>query len=332
VGTKADHISPASWVGDVHVANVVLLSCWKEGRLKAEGLIPGSRDALAKCALNPSFDIFSPLGSSLVGASDELDAPDAFAPDPTLFRPSPDETNDPEPEPFYDVDGDIEDAIAIAKPQNTKHSPHVILDGKKVSKASILSQLMQGRSVRLSTDRTRRVQGIPAFKFPTTNGLIFSDSTAGAPSLRIGNPIAALVTCEEKIFLAVGQVNRIVFGSQETDTVVLDLLPDPGTKISFQILRLLPATQDDDPDGLHDWRWGSSLEATCSDVPGNLVQPLNPTVSNRIAGEPMYLFSSDVLIHVASGINVQLAGRDFGFIPAVDRSEYFPYRHAGTSY
>lgn len=287
---------------------------------------------MGKCALNPSFDIFSPLSDSLVGASDEIDSPDAFTPDPILCRPSPDETREPEPEPFYDVDGDIEDAIAIAKPQNKKHSPHIILDGKKVSKASILSQLMQGRSVRLSTDRTRRVQGIPAFKSPLTDGLIFSDSTAGAPSLRIGNPIAALVTCEEKIFLAVGQVNRIVFGSQETDTVVLDLLPDPGTKISFQILRLLSATQDDDPDGRHDWRWSSSLEATCSDVPGNLVQPLNPTVSNRIAGQPTYLFSSDVLIHVASGINVQLAGRDFGFIPEVDRSQYFPYRHAGTSY
>ncbi|KAJ7716434.1 hypothetical protein B0H16DRAFT_1898367 [Mycena metata] len=292
---------------------------------KAEGIVPEGRETLAKLAAK-KVDIFSPLGEYLLHMPD---APDAFTPDPVLLRPSPQETNDPAPESFYDPDGDIEDAIAIEKPLNPKHSPHVVVDGKKLSKASILSQLMQGRSVRLSTDRTRRVAGIPAFKSSSTNGLITSDNV---PTLHISNPIAALVTCEDRIFLAVAQVNRIAFGSTDLDTLPLDLLADAGTKISFQILRLLPATEDDDPDGRHDWRWSlGGFESTCINVPGNLIQPLNPTISNRIPGKPTYLFTSDALLHVASGIQSQLASRDFDFIPEVPRSERFPYRHLGQA-
>ncbi|KAJ6483510.1 hypothetical protein C8R47DRAFT_1132450 [Mycena vitilis] len=304
VSAKADHVSPASWLGDLHVANVVLHSCWMEGRLKAEAIIPGGREFLKKCAQNPSFDIFTPLGHSLVRAVDER----------------------PEAEPFYDAEGDIEDEIAFEMPQNK--SPHIITtDGKTLSKASILSQMMLGGTARLSTDRIRRVAGFGAFKAPSANGLITTDTTAGAPSLRIGNPIAALVSCEEKIYLAVGQVNRILFGTQFVDELVVELLPDQGTKISFQILRLLPATHDDNPDGQYDWRWSLAFESTCSNVPGTLIRPLNPTISNRVAGAPTYLFSSDVLIHVASGINSQLASVNFPSIPAVTRSEKFPYRH-----
>ncbi|KAJ7174927.1 hypothetical protein C8R46DRAFT_891619, partial [Mycena filopes] len=311
-GPQPDHVSPASWLGDLHVANVILHSCWLEGRLKAEGLVPGGRATLIELARN-SVDIFSPLGQNLVHIPDH---PDAFIPDPTLLRPSPQESNAPTPESFYDAEGDIEDAIAIEKPQNAKHSPHVLVDGKKLSKASILSQLMQGRSVRLSTDRNRRVAGIPAFKSPAAPSLITSGNL-GVPTLHITNPIAAMVTCEDKIFLAVAQVNWIIFGSAEVDALALDLLADAGTKISFQILRLLPATEEDDPDGRHDWRWSLGLESNCVDVPGNLVQPLNPTVSNRVAGTPTYLFSSDMLLHVASGIHTSLTYSDFEMIPPV---------------
>ncbi|KAJ7106158.1 hypothetical protein C8R44DRAFT_638603, partial [Mycena epipterygia] len=190
-----------------------------------------------------------------------------------------------------------------------------------VSKASILGNLMQDRSVRMSSDRTRRVAGIPAFKSPSTTPHI---STDGAPSLRIGNPIAALVTCEEKIFLAVGQVNRIVLGSGDSDSVLLALLHDPSTKISFQILRLLPTTVEDDPSKSHDWRWNLSLDASFSDVAGCLVQPLNPTICNRIPGKPTYLFSSEVLIHVGATIQARMLGGDWVLIPPVKRSVYFP--------
>ncbi|KAJ7083913.1 hypothetical protein C8R43DRAFT_1082866 [Mycena crocata] len=328
VSVKADHVSPASCTGDLHVANIVLNACWKEGRKKIEDFIPGGRETLLKGKRDyPDFDMLHPFGKPLFKAPP--DPEEAFAPDLNLLRPAPDETNRAEPEPFYDAEGDIEDAIAIHKPRNEKHSPHVLVDGKKVSKASILSQLMQGRSVRISTDRTRRVAGIPAFKSSSTSGLITSDVSLDAACVRIGNPIATLVTCEERIFLAVAHINRIVFGTEDRDSILLDLLYDAGTKISFQIIRLVPATIEDDADKLHDWRWSGAYEDVCHDVPGLLIQPLNPTISNRTAGSPTYLFSTEVLLHVAAGINVRLSGGDFALIHAVKRSEKFPYRHCG---
>ncbi|KAJ7238682.1 hypothetical protein C8J57DRAFT_998779, partial [Mycena rebaudengoi] len=75
---------------------------------------------------------------------------------------------------------------------------------------------------------------------------------------------------------AVGQVNRIVVGSQDADSIVLELLSDAGTRVSFQILRLLPATEEEVPEGGHDWHWSLSFEAICSEVPRILIQPLNP--------------------------------------------------------
>ncbi|KAJ7479079.1 hypothetical protein FB451DRAFT_1007381, partial [Mycena latifolia] len=40
VPRKADHVSPASWLGDVRVANVILITCWIVGQSIAERIIP----------------------------------------------------------------------------------------------------------------------------------------------------------------------------------------------------------------------------------------------------------------------------------------------------
>ncbi|KAJ7468833.1 hypothetical protein B0H11DRAFT_1731985 [Mycena galericulata] len=188
---------------------------------------------------------------------------------------------------------------------------------------------MQGRSARLSTDRTRRVAGITAFNNSSPTDLITFGRPLGTPSLRLGNPIATLVECEDRVFLAVAQVNNIIFGSRETESIPLALLPDGGTKVSYQILRLIRATIDDDPSTVHDWRWSLSFDSTFKEVPGTLIHPLNPTVSNRIPGQPTYLFSSDELITLAATIFSQTPGR-FPGIPSCKRSEKFPYRYNGT--
>ncbi|KAJ7501337.1 hypothetical protein B0H11DRAFT_1713639 [Mycena galericulata] len=218
----------------------------------------------------------------------------------------------------------------IAIDDSKKHSPHVIVDGKKVSKATILSNFMQGRSARLSTDRTRRVAGITAFNNSSPTDLITFGSPLGTPSLRLGNPIATLVECEDRLFLAVAQVNNIIFGSRETESIPLALLPDGGTKVSYQILRLIRSTIDDDPSTVHDWRWSLSFDSAFKEVPGALIHPLNPTVSNRIPGKPTYLFSSDELITLAATIFSQTPGRSPG-IPSCKRSEKFPYRYNGKA-
>jgi hypothetical protein len=187
---------------------------------------------------------------------------------------------------------------------------------------------MQHRSPRLSTDRTKRVAGIPAFAKEAVPHHISFDNPTGAPSLRIGNPVATIVRCDGECFLAVGQVNTIILGSHPMDSIVLELLPDRGTKISYQIFHLAPVNSGDEPGDKYDWKWSLGFESrTIHNVPGHLVHPLNPTVSNQVPGKPTYLFSSDVLITVAANIDGYLA--HYNAIPEIGQSDTFPYRCKG---
>ncbi|KAJ7886459.1 hypothetical protein B0H14DRAFT_2563389 [Mycena olivaceomarginata] len=80
---------------------------------------------------------------------------------------------------------DFEDTLAIhdSEPRAQKYSLHILVNGKQVSKASILKDLMQHRSPRLSTDRTKRVAGIPAFanQLGSDRHRIAFDGPTGAP-------------------------------------------------------------------------------------------------------------------------------------------------------
>ncbi|KAJ7699797.1 hypothetical protein B0H14DRAFT_3652433 [Mycena olivaceomarginata] len=190
VSSKADHVSPASWIGDLRVADVVPHTCWLAGRLKAEEIVATARDQLQKCAHIPGFDILSPFGELLVGRAD-LDS--AFE---SMELPADDNVED------------FEDTLAIHESPTCKHSPHVLVDGKQVSKASILKDLMQHRSPRLSTDRTKRVAGIPAFANEAVPHHIAFDNPTGAPSLRIGNPVATIVRCDGSVSSQWGKLTQ----------------------------------------------------------------------------------------------------------------------------
>ncbi|KAJ7796470.1 hypothetical protein B0H14DRAFT_3158054 [Mycena olivaceomarginata] len=319
VSSKADHVSPASWIGDLRVADVVPHTCWLAGRLKAEEIVATAREQLQKCARIPGFDILSPFGELLVGRAD-LDS--AFEVDPELLSQAASKSTDvadialPKVGPAADPESmelpaddnveDFEDTLAIHESPTCKHSPHVLVDGKQVSKASILKDLMQHRSPRLSTDRTKRVAGIPAFA-----------NEAVPHHIAFDNP-------------TVGQVNTIILGSRPMESIVLELFPDRGTKISYQIFHLAPVNSGDEPGDKYDWKWSLGFESrTIHNVPGHLVHPLNPTVSNQVPGKPTYLFSSDVLITVAANIDGYLA--HYNAIPEIGQSETFPYRCKGKA-
>ncbi|KAJ6616570.1 hypothetical protein B0H10DRAFT_2219397 [Mycena sp. CBHHK59/15] len=247
-------------------------------------------------------------------------------------------------ESSYDPDGDVEDALAIAEPEG-KFSVHVEIDGKLISKAKALSAMMRYRGVRSSTDRLRRVAGVLSFN-PTMEGSgrvadvpsfnptmegsgILSDGALGAPSLRIGNPVALVVSCEDKLFLAVAQINNLTLASSSVLSISLDMLVDSSARVSGQIFRILRATVADDPSEKHDWRWSLKFEATCAIVPGNLIHPMNPAVSILVAGKPTYLFDSATLITAATTIHDQMRPADFMLVPKVKRTDTFPYRNGG---
>ncbi|KAF8214790.1 hypothetical protein K438DRAFT_1955833 [Mycena galopus ATCC 62051] len=229
----------------------------------------------------------------------------------------------------YNADGDVEDALTIAGPQGA-FSAQVEFDGKLIPKAKALSAMMRYRGARSSTDRLKRVAGLPSFN-PTMEGSgILSDGMLGALALRVGNPVALVVSCEDQLFLAVAQVNNISLASSSIPSILFDMLVDSSAKVSVQILKITRATIADDATEKHDWRWTLNFEATCMNVAGNLIHPMNPEVSVLQAGKLTYLFDSPTLITAAATIHDQMRPADFLQVPKAKRTDNFPYRNQGT--
>lgn len=339
--SKADHITPRDWRGDVSVANVNLHTCWLLGRKKAAKIIPDMEATLAALSGDKNVDMLSPLGKLLVNQRDEQgeesDIEDSLG---TANPPLAEQelcptmpTMMPTASSSYTHEGDLEDALADEVPRNSVTS-EIVIDGQKTSKAKALRHRMASQATRSSTDRLKRVQQLPCFdsvgSILDTNTIISSSTLLGAPSLRIGNPVAILVKCNDMIVMAIAQVNRLKFASRENVLELpIHLLADPTAKVDAQIICLRPATLDDDPTQVHDWYWSSEMGSSCDNVPGHYVQPINPSVSVHQPGKPSFLFESEFLITLSCNLFQELSHRDRKNLPKIKQSEDFPYRSLG---
>ena len=328
--SKADHINPRDWRGDVSVGNVNLHTCWLIGRKKAAELIPDMEATLDALSGNHLIDMLSPLGKLLVNQRDENEVEDTLEPEnsPPAEQGS---TSAPSSIP-YAHEGDLEDALADEAPRNDVSS-EIIIQGQTTSKAKALRNRMAYQASRSSTDRLKRVQQLPCFDAVSnaldTNSIITS-SLLGTPSLRISNPIAILVRCEGMIVMAIAQVNRLKFASRDNLLELPNhLLTDPTTKVDAQILCLRQATIEDDPTQTHDWSWSSRMGSSCEDVVGQYIHPINPSVSIHQPGKPYFLFESEFLVTLSCSLFQELAPQDRKNLPKVKQTEDFPYRSSG---
>ena len=334
--SKADHITPKDWRGNVSVASVNLHTCWLLGRKQAEKLIPDAEAIFSALSGSTSIDMLSPFGELLVNQRDEVE--ETFEEDDTSEVPEQalydSSSLTPQPVP-YTHEGDIEDAIADEAPRNNSPS-EITIQGQKTTKAKALRHRMANYSNRSSTDRLKRVQQLPCFDSVgrvTNPGIITSSNgDLGTPSLRIGDPIAILVRCEALVVLAVAQVNRIKHAGRDNLTeLAIHLLADPTVWVDSQILRIVPATLANDPTQVHDWCWSLQMEALCDNVPGQGVHLINPSLSIQTPGKPTFLFESTFLVTLSCNLFQELRPQDRRNLPLVKRSEYFPYRSSGVS-
>lgn len=109
----------------------------------------------------------------------------------------------------------------------------------------------------------------------------------------------------------------------------MHLLGDPSTAVNFQILCLYPATVEDDPTQVHDWSWSRWMDASCDNVQGDYIHPINPSISVQRPGMPTFLFESTFLVTVSCSLFEGLHPQDHRRLPNVKVSEYFPYRSSG---
>jgi hypothetical protein len=125
ITSKADHISPKDWRGDISVANVNLHTCWLLGCKRAVELIPEAEPILDALAANhwqvdgQCVDMLSPLGQLLVNQHEEQgDEGQEYNCSNLLDQYPPDHGHPTPPSIPYTHEGDLEDAIADEMPRN----------------------------------------------------------------------------------------------------------------------------------------------------------------------------------------------------------------------
>ena len=152
-------------------------------------------------------------------------------------------------------------------------------------------------------------------------------SESRSTCIRVGHPAAALIRCNEKIFLAIVNVTGLKLGDIDVPDLELKYLGDKTSKVDIQVLRIVPITkkqiqnpkknpsresgygrrEDIHPTGQHDGCWLPQIEMVCKNVPGRLVCAINATMLIRKPGETTYVFVSTSLLALAGNLNCQLS-------------------------
>jgi hypothetical protein len=122
-----------------------------------------------------------------------------------------------------------------------------------------------------------------------------------------------MLTVETQFWLSIGEVTGIKVNGRSAAYVNLDMLGDDTVTVSYQLLGLWSATNDDDPDHKHDWRTNPIKEHSFT-VLGCLIQPVNPMVS-KTTGLPFYLLESAVLVALTASLFQSLAVSDLKHVP-----------------
>ncbi|TFY77572.1 hypothetical protein EWM64_g6442 [Hericium alpestre] len=330
----ADHINPRSWHGDVYVQTVSLASCWKQGHCVIKDLYDFSADFLSKVDSASHSSILASDGTLLFSMPISEEDDEALGSDTSAdVQPSVDNTTDTSGDGLRE----LEDLAIEAEFNLSEHQPFlkaINIDGKgtMVNKARALALRFKYKKMVSSTDHLRRVQQEGCYnstvQFLQVDGLGFTDT---GPSLLIHDPIATLVSCDCQLFLCIGEINGIWMDSKLIDELSVELLAEKTVTISYQALRLIPTTTEDDPELKYNWRSSHSLSLSFK-VPGTLVQLINPPLLTRIPMRPHLLFDSSTLMALASSIHDQMTCNHMQLILHMKNTSEFPYRESSGSF
>lgn len=229
---------------------------------------------------------------------------------------------------------DLEDYASIETSHDgqDEFSPHVdIGNGKEVPKARVLRELERATFSKVpgSTDRLNRCAGLSRYAKSSTLPDLSSDlvdSTSNA-LLSIGDPAVTVVQCEGQFFLAIIQINEILFDSSPLLEISPRFLMEPTVTIQFQIYQIVETSQHDlDIDGA-DWKWNRRLERTVLKTAGSFIQVISPAIAVPEVNTPVYYFRTDELRALAACLFSSVQDQDRCRLPRLHkRSSHFPYR------
>jgi hypothetical protein len=311
----SDHIKPGSWRGNVQVKLVSLQTSWRRGRHLAQKNCPFVVPILDALEMGGA-EILSPNGTLLVNsplsANDVDESLDSF-----LFEEVNGSAGDSSPF-FQESRLDVENALVEATLEDadivqTFRRPFdrkVMVNGTELAKSRALAQYSKYRKQVGSTDRLKRVQGIERY---AQNSASISPNLDNAlspdvPVLMISDPVATLLSCDNRAWLCIGEVNGLKVDGQYAEFIPHEILHEKTVAVSYQLLGLRPATLDDDPSSLSDWR-SCRIKENSFTVPGQHVQPINPTISTQQPHSTFYLLDSQFLVALAASLLEYLVRR-----------------------
>lgn len=337
---KADHITPQSWVGDVNVNNVSVVTSWNCGRQMVETEFPsaGIEEALVQLEKN-GFDFTFPFGQRMEddhqdSEDDEEPANLPTAPFEHLSAQSATEVVSTTPlgegeSPLLD----LEDHAAIETSCNGQGKFNPLVDvgnGKMVPKPRVLCELERAMFSKIpgSTDRLDRCAGLSRYTKITLPQLSTTvvDSTS-KELLTTGDPAATIIQCEGHFFLAVVQINEICIDSLPILEINPRFLMEPTVTVQFQIYQVVEVSSDDpDIDGA-DWKWNRLMERSVMKTKGSFIQVINPVVAIPEVNLPLYFFRTDELRAIAVSLFSSIPSQDKSRLPNLrKRTDQFPYR------
>ncbi|KAH8976422.1 hypothetical protein EDB92DRAFT_1961624 [Lactarius akahatsu] len=119
-------------------------------------------------------------------------------------------------------------------------------DTSTLNKSRALSLLFRYSKSTSSADWLRRVQQQARFVQSEPNTFVDDASEDLGDILMVNNPIASLVSCEDNIFLCVGEIIGIHLGSKAVDYLHLDVLLEDTVRITYQVYSLVSTSDNDD--------------------------------------------------------------------------------------
>ncbi|KAI0026643.1 hypothetical protein K488DRAFT_81317 [Vararia minispora EC-137] len=316
-----DHISPRTWRGDLRVQTVMLATAWKHGHLMAEEKHSWLAAHLMSVSETPDISTLSPFGTLLMRGDLPEDSDDTPYDQRT-------ELLDQEPglgavsesgNGLQQLEEAAEAALAcFSDTKSTLFFKKLFFQGGEVNKSRLLAQHFRYEKTASSTDRLRHVQCQTRYGAPQGAGPEDSlKDSSDRPALAIGHPVATLLSCQDKLWLAVGEVNGIRRNGQHLKHIPISVICDQTVTISFQVVLLML-----DPSQTDCWHSDSLLPIRTS-VPGTLIRPLDPDVISPVPGR---------LISLASNLRLQVVPRHTQSIAMVKIHPQFPYRKLKGSF
>lgn len=328
IPNSADHLSPKHLRRELYkVKDVTPLTCWRKGRAMAESEFPKAVDILRQAEDKGGIDMLSPNGVLLVTAPLPADDVDEST-EATVFGTNVPSTETADAGNRIDIENEIAELEANTGRVNegpeatSTREHHLLVDGKPMSKAKLLAAVGRYRKKAGSTDRLKRVQEIARYAMGSESKS--SELASDAQLLLIHDPVVSLVWCDQRLWLALGEINGIRYDKQALDRVGHSLLGESALKLSVQLSGLRPATADDDDTNDYDWRTFSIPESSF-EVHGRFIEPLDPRIASS-NGKPYYLFKSGFLVAHTSLLLQRLLPTDLKHLPKLPTTTDFPYR------